>query len=123
MGIVKVKRQSVVRAVAGRELREHLVGARFRLISCTTLILVALSTSNSLTRGQALLGKYLGGMTALALALVASILTALVAWLLSGVPLPRDAWPRIGLWLGAILLYLSAMFWIGLLVSVLTRRA
>src|SRR5689334_1999679 len=34
----------VVRAVAGRELREHLVGARFRLILCTTLILVALAT-------------------------------------------------------------------------------
>src|SRR3954469_24612875 len=33
-----------VRVVAARELREHLLGARFRLISATTLMLVALST-------------------------------------------------------------------------------
>jgi ABC-type transport system involved in multi-copper enzyme maturation permease subunit len=84
---------------------------------------LALSFSNSLTRGQVLLGKYLGGMAASALALMASLATAMIVWLVSGVHFPNAAWLRIGLWLIALLLYLSAMFWIGLLVSTLTHRA
>ncbi|HYJ47475.1 MAG TPA: ABC transporter permease subunit [Pyrinomonadaceae bacterium] len=84
---------------------------------------LALAFSNPLSRGQVLAGKYLGGILALALALVASLLTALLVWVVSGVPFPGEAWPRIGLWLLALLLYLSAMLWIGLLVSVFTGRA
>jgi ABC-type transport system involved in multi-copper enzyme maturation permease subunit len=84
---------------------------------------LALSFSNSLTRWQILLGKYLGGILALALALAASLLTAIIVWLVNNVHFPGATWPRIMLWFLAILLYLSAMFWIGLLVSVLTRRA
>lgn len=84
---------------------------------------LALSFSNALTRWQVFLGKYLGGMAALALSLLTSLVTALVVWLASGVPFPRAAWPRIGLWFAALLIYLSAMFFIGLLVSALTKRA
>src|SRR5205085_5610908 len=83
---------------------------------------LALSFSNSLTRWQVIFGKYLGGIIALALALAASTLVALIVWFLSGVHFPSAEWPRITLWLLAILIYLSAMFWIGLLISVLTRR-
>ncbi|MDQ3819593.1 MAG: ABC transporter permease subunit, partial [Acidobacteriota bacterium] len=83
---------------------------------------LALSFSNSLARWQVVLGKYLGGMCALALALTASLLTALSVWLVSGTRFPGAEWPRVFLWLLAILIYLSAMFWIGLLISVLTRR-
>jgi ABC-type transport system involved in multi-copper enzyme maturation permease subunit len=84
---------------------------------------LAFSFSNSLMRWQILLGKYLGGMLALALALAMSLVMAIIVWLVSNVHLPGATWPRIMLWLAALLLYLSAMFWIGLLVSVLTRRA
>ena len=84
---------------------------------------LALSFSNSLTRWQLLLGKYLGGMLALALALAASLVMAIIVWLVSNVHFPGAMWLRITLWFIAILLYLSAMFWIGLLISVLTRRA
>jgi ABC-type transport system involved in multi-copper enzyme maturation permease subunit len=52
-----------------------------------------------------------------------SLGAVLVVWLLSGVHLPRAAWGRVGLWFVALLLYLSAMFLIGLLVSVNTKRA
>jgi len=84
---------------------------------------LALSFSNALTRWQVFLGKYLGGMAALALSLAISLAAVLVVWLVSGVRLPTTAWPRAGLWFVALLLYLSAMFLIGLLVSVLTKRA
>ncbi|HKC65337.1 MAG TPA: ABC transporter permease, partial [Pyrinomonadaceae bacterium] len=84
---------------------------------------LALSFSNSLARWQVISGKYLGGMCALALALAASLLTALMVWFLSGIHFPSAEWPRIALWLLMILIYLSAMLWIGLLISVLTRRA
>jgi ABC-type transport system involved in multi-copper enzyme maturation permease subunit len=84
---------------------------------------LALSFSNALTRGGFFLGKYLGGMAALALSLAISLAAVLVVWLVSGVRLPWAAWPRVGFWFVALLLYLSAMFLIGLLVSVLTRRA
>jgi ABC-type transport system involved in multi-copper enzyme maturation permease subunit len=84
---------------------------------------LALSFSNALTRGQVLLGKYLGGMAALTLSLLISLAAALIVWLVSGVGLAGAAWTRIGLWFVSILLYLSAMFCIGLLISVLTHRA
>jgi ABC-type transport system involved in multi-copper enzyme maturation permease subunit len=84
---------------------------------------LALSFSNALTRPDFFLGKYLGGMAALALSLLISLAAVLVVWLVSGVHLPWTAWARVGLWFVALLLYLSAMFLIGLLVSVLTKRA
>lgn len=84
---------------------------------------LALSFSNALARWQVFLGKYLGGMAALASSLMMSLAVALIVWLVSGVYLPRAAWPRIGLWFTALLLYLSAMFLIGLLISALTKRA
>jgi ABC-type transport system involved in multi-copper enzyme maturation permease subunit len=84
---------------------------------------LALSCSNALTRWQLFLGKYLGGMAALALSLALSLAAVLVVWLVSGVKLPGTQWPRVGLWFVALLLYLSAMFLTGMVVSVLTRRA
>jgi ABC-type transport system involved in multi-copper enzyme maturation permease subunit len=84
---------------------------------------LALSFSNALTRTAFFLGKYLGGMAALALSLALSLAAVLVVWLVSGVNLPAAAWPRVGLWFAALLLYLSAMFLTGMLISVLTRRA
>jgi ABC-type transport system involved in multi-copper enzyme maturation permease subunit len=84
---------------------------------------LALSFSNSLTRLTFFLGKYLGGMAALALSLAISLGAVLIVWLVSGVHLHWTAWARVGLWFIALLLYLSAMFLIGLLVSVLTKRA
>ncbi|MDT4955594.1 MAG: type transport system permease protein [Acidobacteriota bacterium] len=84
---------------------------------------LALSFSNALPRSAFFLGKYLGGMAALALSLGLSLAAVLVVWLVSGVNLPASAWPRVGLWFVALLLHLSAMFLTGLLISVLTRRA
>jgi ABC-type transport system involved in multi-copper enzyme maturation permease subunit len=84
---------------------------------------LALSFSNPLTRLAFFLGKYLGGMAALALSLAISLAAVLVVWLVSGVNLPGTPWPRVSLWFVALLLYLSAMFLTGLLISVLTRRA
>jgi len=84
---------------------------------------LVLAFSNSLTRWQVLLGKYLGGMLALVLALAASLAAAVIVWLISNIHLSGASWLRILLWFAALLLYLSAMFWIGLLISVLTRRA
>ena len=83
---------------------------------------LALSFSNSLARWQVIFGKYLGGILALALALAASLLIALIVCFISRVHFPGAEWPRIALWILAILIYLSAMFWIGMLISVLTRR-
>ncbi|HEV7377548.1 MAG TPA: ABC transporter permease subunit [Pyrinomonadaceae bacterium] len=84
---------------------------------------LALSFSNALTRPAFFLGKYWGGMAALTLSLAISLAAVLVVWLVSGVRLPASSWPRVGLWFVALLLYLSAMFLIGLLISVLTKRA
>jgi ABC-type transport system involved in multi-copper enzyme maturation permease subunit len=84
---------------------------------------LALSFSNALARWQLLLGKYLGGMLALTLTLLMSLAAALIVWLVSGVGITGVAWTRIGLWFVSILIYLSAMFSIGLLISVLTHRA
>ena len=84
---------------------------------------LALSFSNALTRTTFFLGKYLGGMAALALSLALSLGTALVVWLFGGQNLPGMPWTRVGLWFLALLLYLSAMFLTGMLISVLTRRA
>lgn len=84
---------------------------------------LALSFSNALARWQVFLGKYLGGMAALSLSLMVSLAAALIVWFVSGVHLPSAAWPRIGLWFTALLLYLSAMFLIGLLISTCTLRA
>lgn len=84
---------------------------------------LALSFSNALTRRGFFLGKYLGGMAALALSLSVSLAAVAVVWLVSGVRLPASLWPRAGLWFVALLLYLSSMFLTGLLISVLTKRA
>jgi ABC-type transport system involved in multi-copper enzyme maturation permease subunit len=84
---------------------------------------LALILSNALGRWQILLGKYLGGMIALTLALLMSLAAAMIVWLVSGVQVAGATWLRIGLWFISILLYLSAMFSIGLLISVFTRRA
>src|SRR5947209_9273904 len=82
---------------------------------------LALSFSNSLARWQVIFSKYLGGILALALALAASLLIALIVCFISRVHFPGAEWPRIALWILEILIYLSAIFWIGMLISVLTR--
>jgi len=84
---------------------------------------LALSFSNALPRSAIFLGKYLGGMAALALSLALSTATALIVWLAGGTRFSSVPWPRVCLWFSSLLLYLSAMFLIGLLISVLTHRA
>jgi ABC-type transport system involved in multi-copper enzyme maturation permease subunit len=85
---------------------------------------LAVTLSNSVPRYQVLLGKLLGGMISIAIPLAAGLLTGLLVVLLYGsAVLDSSAWIRIGLVFLCSLLYLSAIFMMGVLVSARTRRS
>jgi len=92
---------------------------------------LAVVLSNSVPRHHVLLGKLLGGMISITLPLVAGTLVGLLVVLIFGaivpgsssVALDGSAWARIGLVFLCSLLYLSAIFMMGLLVSARTRRS
>jgi len=85
---------------------------------------LAVTLSNSVPRHHVLLGKLLGGMISIALPLVCGMLVGLLVVLTSGsVILDSSAWARIGLVFLCSLVYLSAIFMLGILISARTRRS
>jgi len=85
---------------------------------------LAITLSNPVPRHSILLGKLLGGMISVALPLTAGTLVGLIVVLASGsVALDGSAWARIGLVFLCSLLYLSAIFMLGMLVSARTSRS
>jgi len=83
---------------------------------------LAVMLSNSVPRHHILLGKIIGGMISIAIPLAAGLLTGLIVVLLYGSSaLNGSEWTRIGLVFLCSLLYLSAIFMLGVLVSARTR--
>ncbi|MFC1712390.1 ABC transporter permease subunit [Candidatus Poribacteria bacterium] len=80
--------------------------------------------SNPVPRHHVLLGKFLGGMISITVPLAAGMLAGLIiALAFDSVALDAPAWARIGLVSLCSVLYLSALFTIGLFVSSRTRRS
>ena len=82
-----------------------------------------LTMANPVSRPVILLAKYTSAMACLILPLVISLLFALILFSLSGsISLSGDDWLRISGILLTSLIYLSAFYLMGLLISALTRR-
>lgn len=83
-----------------------------------------LMLSNSVSRGQLLLGKFLGGYISLAVPFLTAVLIALVLVAVSPSPsLDSEFWGRIGLMVLISLVYIAVFFFIGLAVSALAKRS
>ena len=82
-----------------------------------------LTMTNPVSRPIILLAKYISAMACLILPLVMSLLLALILFSVSGsISLSGDDWLRIGGILLTSIIYLSAFYLIGLLISATTRR-
>ena len=82
-----------------------------------------LTMANSVSRPIILLAKYISAMTCLMLPVVMSLLLVLILFSLSGsISLSGDDWLRIGGILLTSIIYLSAFYLVGLLISAMTRR-
>ena len=80
--------------------------------------------SNPVSRGQVLLGKFLGGYLSIALPfLVASVIALLLLVLSPSVVFSGDSWLRIFCLLLTSLGYVCVFFFIGLSISTMTSRA
>jgi ABC-type transport system involved in multi-copper enzyme maturation permease subunit len=85
---------------------------------------LAVTLSNPAPRHDILLGKLLGGMISIALPLILSLLVGVLVVMLSGaVILSAHVWLRIGLIFIYSMIYLSAIFMLGILVSSVTSRS
>ncbi len=83
-----------------------------------------LTMANPVSRPIILLAKYISAMACLILPILMSLLLVLILFSLSGsILLSGDDWLRIGGILLISIIYLSAFYLIGLLISVITRRA
>jgi ABC-type transport system involved in multi-copper enzyme maturation permease subunit len=83
-----------------------------------------LMLSNSISRGQVLLGKFLGGYASLATPFLAAALIAFLLVALSpSMSLDGGGWMRILLLTLVSLVYIAVFFFIGLAVSALARRS
>jgi len=83
-----------------------------------------LMLSNSISRGQVLLGKFLGGYLSIAFPFLAAALIAFCLLALSpSIALNGESWLRITFLLLTSLAYIAVFFLIGLFVSALTQRA
>ena len=82
-----------------------------------------LTMTNPVSRPVILLAKYISALTCLILPVVMSLLLALILFSLSGsISLGGDDWLRIGGIFLTSIIYLSAFYLIGLLISTITRR-
>ena len=82
-----------------------------------------LTLANPISRPVILLAKYISAMTCLILPVVMGLLLVLILFSISGsILLSGDDWLRIGGILLTTIIYLSAFYLIGLLISVTTRR-
>ena len=85
---------------------------------------LAQALSNPVSRGHLLLGKYIGGILPLSILVVFSLLIGLLVMSLSpSVSLDGWDWLRILLIVLIILIYSSAFYTLGVLLSVLCRRS
>lgn len=83
-----------------------------------------LMLSNSISRGQVLLGKFLGGYASLAAPFLAAALIAFLLVALSpSIALDGGGWMRILLLTLVSLVYIAVFFFIGLVISALARRS
>ncbi|MXV72963.1 ABC transporter permease subunit [Candidatus Poribacteria bacterium] len=83
-----------------------------------------LTMANAVSRSVILLAKYISAMACLMLPVIMSLLLVLILFSISGsILLSGDDWLRIGGILLISIIYLSAFYLIGLLISVITRRA
>ena len=83
-----------------------------------------LTMANPVSRPVILLAKYISAMACLMLPVIMSLLLVLILFSISGsILLSGDDWLRIGGILLISIIYLSAFYLIGLLTSVITRRA
>jgi len=85
---------------------------------------LALTLSNRVSRGAVLLGQYLGGTLTMLPLLLIGIAVAALIWLTSPVISfhPSD-WLFLGLITLVSLIYLSALFLVGMIISILTRNS
>ena len=82
-----------------------------------------LTMTNPVSRPVILLAKYISALVCLTLPVVMSLLLALILFSVSGsISLSGDDWIRIGGILLTSIIYLSAFYLIGLLISAITRR-
>ena len=82
-----------------------------------------LTMANPVSRPVILLAKYISALTCLILPVVMSLLLSLLLFFLSGsIVLSGDDWLRIGGILLTSIIYLSAFYLMGLLISTITRR-
>ena len=82
-----------------------------------------LMLTNSVSRPVILLAKYISALACLTLPVIMSLLLTLILFSLSGsILLSGDDWLRIGGILLTSIIYLSAFYLIGLLISAITRR-
>ena len=82
-----------------------------------------LTMTNPVSRPVILLAKYISAMVCLILPVIMSLLLALILFSASGlISLNGDHWLRIGGILLTTIIYLSAFYLMGLLISVVTRR-
>jgi len=80
--------------------------------------------SNPIPRGHLLLGKYIGGILPLSILVVFSLLIGLLVMSLSpSVRIESSDWPRVLLMVCVILIYSSAFYTLGILLSVLCGRS
>jgi ABC-type transport system involved in multi-copper enzyme maturation permease subunit len=85
---------------------------------------LAMTLSNPIPRHHILLGRLLGGIISIALPLTVAMLVGLLVVLTTGsVDMDGQTWVRVGLVFLCSLLYLSAIFMLGILVSARTRKA
>lgn len=85
---------------------------------------LAQALSNPAPRGHLLLGKYIGGMLPLSILVVFSLLIGLLVMSLSpSVKIEWPDWPRVLLMIFVILIYSSAFYTLGILLSVLCGRS
>ncbi|MFB3903442.1 MAG: ABC transporter permease subunit [Acidobacteriota bacterium] len=85
---------------------------------------LALSLSGPLARHTLLLGQYLGGMITVAVVFLVGVLLALfVMGRSSAVSLDQGDWIRLGLIVVVSLIYLSALYLLGMTASILSKRS
>jgi ABC-type transport system involved in multi-copper enzyme maturation permease subunit len=82
-----------------------------------------LNLSNPIPKARLLIGKYLGAALTLFLIVASSFIIAVLIAGISGVRFGGEEISRIGLMMFASLLYLSAFYLIGLLVSIVSERS
>lgn len=83
-----------------------------------------LMLSNPVSRGQVLLGKFLGGYASLVAPFLAATLIALLLVALSpSIALNGENWMRITLIILVSLVYIAVFFFIGIAISALARRS